>query len=244
VAVSSAFAPPSADLFTTATLVATNEDADYPIENAQDYNPANPFKATTTSTTITVTHSSAARKAVAFINTSDLTGATITVGGVSVTYAARTLDGQCVNFWKLLDLGAATSTSIVITGAPATVQIGRICLVSALTDMPWLYGLEMYRRHPVSAIRTFGESEHIYDKGLSIWGARALVNRESSRSAIEGLWASAKGRNIPWLLIPDQAVNEAHYVRFVTDAQQYRRIIPNATEMPIDVEAVSMGLVL
>jgi hypothetical protein len=39
-------------------------------------------------------------------------------------------------------------------------------------------------------------------------------------------------------------VNEAHYVRFATDAQAYRRIIPNATEMPIDVEAVSMGLVL
>jgi hypothetical protein len=243
VAVSSAFAPPSADLFTTATLGATNEDADYPIENAQDYNPANPFKATTTSTTITVTHSSSARKAVAFIN-HNLVGATVTVGGVSVTIPSRTLDGQCVNAWKLLDLGAGTSTSIVISGASANVQIGRICLVSALTDMPWLYGLEMYRRHPVSAIRTFGESEHIYDKGLSIWGARALVNRESSRSAIEGLWASAKGRNIPWLLIPDQAVNEAHYVRFATDAQQYRRIIPNATEMPIDVEAVSLGLPL
>jgi hypothetical protein len=243
VAVSSAFAPPSADLFTTAALGATNEDADYPIENAQDYNPANPFKATTTSTTITVTHSSSARKAVAFIN-HNLVGATVTVGGVSVTIPSRTLDGQCVNAWKLLDLGAGTSTSIVITGASANVQIGRICLVSALTDMPWLYGLEMYRRHPVSAIRTFGESEHIYDKGLSIWGARGLVNRESSRSAIEGLWASAKGRNIPWLLIPDQAVNEAHYVRFVTDAQSYRRIIPNATEMPIEVEAVSMGLVL
>jgi hypothetical protein len=132
----------------------------------------------------------------------------------------------------------------VISGASANVQIGRICLVSALTDMPWLYGLEMYRRHPVSAIRTFGESEHVYDKGLSIWGARGLVNREASRSAIEGLWASAKGRNIPWLIIPDQAVNEAHYVRFVADAQNYRRVIPNATEMPIEVEEVSMGLVL
>jgi hypothetical protein len=243
VAVSSAFAPPSADIFTTATLGATNEDADYPIENAQDYNPANPFKATTTSTTITVTHSSSARKAVAFIN-HNLVGATVTVGGVSVTIPSRTLDGQCVNAWKLLDLGAGTSTSIVITGASANVQIGRICLVSALTDMPWLYGLEMYRRHPVSAIRTFGESEHVYDKGLSIWGARGLVNREASRSAIEGLWASAKGRNIPWLIIPDQAVNEAHYVRFVADAQNYRRVIPNATEMPIEVEEVSMGLVL
>jgi hypothetical protein len=243
VAVSSAFAPPSADIFTTATLGATNEDADYPIENAQDYNPANPFKATTTSTTITVTHSSSARKAVAFIN-HNLVGATVTVGGVSVTIPSRTLDGQCVNAWKLLDLGAGTSTSIVISGASANVQIGRICLVSALTDMPWLYGLEMYRRHPVSAIRTFGESEHVYDKGLSIWGARGLVNREASRSAIEGLWASAKGRNIPWLIIPDQAVNEAHYVRFVADAQNYRRVIPNATEMPIEVEEVSMGLVL
>jgi hypothetical protein len=46
------------------------------------------------------------------------------------------------------------------------------------------------------------------------------------------------------LIIPDQAVNEAHYVRFVADAQNYRRVIPNATEMPIEVEEVSMGLVL
>jgi hypothetical protein len=239
----SVYALPTNDLISTGTVSATNENADYPDTNLQNYDPADPFKATSTSTTITVTHANATRKAVAFIN-HNLAGATVTVGGVSVTIPSRTLDGQCVNAWKLLDLSASTSTSIVISGASANVQIGRICLVSSYADLTWLYGLETYRRHPVNSIRTFGETENIYDKGLSIWGARGMVNRDTSRSGIESLWAAAKGRVIPWLLIPDTAVNEAHYVRFATDLQTYRRINPNATEMPIEVEAASMGLPL
>ena len=193
----SIYALPTLDLISAGSVSATNENASYPATNLQNYDPADPFKATTTSTTITVTHSSAARKAVAFIN-HNLAGATVTVGGVSVTIPSRTADGQCVNAYKVLDLGAGTSTSIVITGASANVAIGRIVLVSAIADLYWLYGLETYRRHPVNSIRTFGESENIYDKGLSIWGGRGLVNRETNRSTIEGLWAAAKGRVLPW----------------------------------------------
>ena len=244
-----AIAYPSDDLITSATVSATNENATYPDGNLQNYDPADPFKATTTATTITVTHTSAARRAVAFINTSNLVGAsTFTVGGVAVTPVARTADGQCVNCWRDLSLGAATSTSIVISGAPATVQIGRICLVSTLRELNWVWGSggqvgEDYD-WPTNEITTFGGSTLMYNKGYRVRRASGRVMRETDRQTLLALAQSAQGRNIPFLFIPDVDVNDAWYVRLSSNTLRALKRMRNVTEVPIEVEDVSMGLPL
>jgi hypothetical protein len=244
-----AIARPALDLWTAATLTASNEDADYPIENSQDYNPANPFKATGVSTTIDATHTSAAREAIAFINTSLLVGtSTFTAGGVAVTPAARTADGQCVNCWKRLDLGASTTTQIVITTAPATVQIGRIVLVSDVTELNWIWGAggqvgEDYE-WPTTKIVTFGGTKHVYDKGYRIRTARGTVKRETDRQTLLTLAQSAKGENVPFLFIPDVDVNDAWYVRLSSSTLAALKKMRNVTDVSIDFVEESSGLPL
>lgn len=239
-AANSKFAYPSDDLVASGTMFTADEDLDYPVENLQDDDPANVYKSGSTTATISVAHASSARYFVAVFNHNLTSGA---VGGIPLTIPARTSDGQSLPAYATLNLGAGISTLLSFTAA-SNVQVGKVVLVPSLRDLFWLYGLEMYRRHPVNSIRTGWESEVLYDKGISLWGARGMVNRETSRTAIEGLWLAAKGRIKPWMLIPDINTPEPQLVRFTSDTQSYRRIIPNATEMPIEVESVSSGLPL
>lgn len=240
----SLFVRPADDLIRTATLVATAEDSAYPVENLQDGDPASVFKAGATATTVTATHTSAVRRLAGMINTSNLAGATVTVGGVTFTVPARTADGQCVNGFLALSLGAATSTAFAISGASVNVQIGELVLASAVTELEWMYGVEFVARRRSSRQRTFLGSDLVYDTGIRQRRASGRVLRDGARAAITALWESAKGDVLPFLLVPDQSVNDAWYVRFVSGDQRYARVGPNATEMPIDVEEVSMGLVL
>lgn len=239
-------ASPALDLITAASLSATNENAAYPATNLQDYDPANVFKATSTATTITVTHVSAARYAIAFIN-HNLAGATVTAGAVSVTIPARTADGQCVNAFGVLNLGTSTTTSIVITGASANVQIGRIVLVSALQDLNWVWGSDavtLSSDWPIEEIVTFSRSSTIYDKGIRMRRASGRCTREADRTTWVALAQAAKGRNIPFLFIPDLDVNDCWYVRLtdssLTNVKRYR----NASDTSMELSEVSMGLPL
>ena len=240
---------PSVDLITSASVSATNADSAYPDDNLGTYDPSVPFKSTTTATTITVTHSSAARKAVAFINTSVLVGTTtFTVGGVTVTPVARTADGQSVGCFKVLDLTAATSTSIVMSGAPAMIQIGRICLVSALIEVNWVWGgsgsVGDDSEWPTNEITTFGGSTLIYDKGYRVRRASGKLIRESDRATWLGLAQAAKGRNIPFLFIPDIDVNDAWYVRLSDSSIRGLKRFRNVSDVTIELEEVSSGLPL
>jgi hypothetical protein len=239
---------PAADLWTSASLSATNEDADYPDSNSQDYDPANPFKATTTASTITATHSSSARKLIALINTSNLVGATITAGGVSVTPAARTADGQCVNVFKVLDLGAGTSTALAISGASVNVQIGRVVLASAIIELNWVWGgagaVGEDSEWPTNEIPTHGGSVLLYEKGYRIRRASGRLMRESDRATWLALAQAAKGRVIPFLFIPDIDVNDCWYVRLAESSVRALKRMRNVTDVSIELEEVSSGLPL
>ena len=234
----------------TYTVSATNENASYPDDNLLDRDPGKPFKATTTATTITLTHSSAARKIIAFINTSVLTGAsTFTAGGVAVTQTARTADGQCVNPFKVLDLGAATSTSVVISGASATVQIGELILGSAITQVNATWGgnssgIEQTWRWPTRELRTFYGHDLIYATGTRVRSWTGRLKRETDRTTWLAIAQAASGRSIPFVFIPDLDVNECWYVRFSESSLQSLRRMQNVTDVTIELEEVSSGLVL
>ena len=233
----------------TYTVSATNEDTDYPDGNLLDRDPANPFKATTTASTLSLSHSSAARKVIGIINPSVLAGAsTYTAGAVNVTCPARTADGQAANHFKVLDLGASTTTSVVISGASATVQIGELILGSALTEVNWIWGdsgsVAIDSTWPVNEIRTFGGSDWIYDKGYRIRTASGTLKREADRLVWLAIAQAAKGRNIPFLFIPDLDVNDCWYVRFSESSLRGLRQMQNVSEVTITLEEVSSGLPL
>jgi len=234
----------------TYTVSATNENSSYPDDNLLDRDPQNPFKATTTATTITLSHSSAARKVIAVINPSVLAGAsTFTAGGVAVTCPARTADGQAVNPFQVLDLTAATSTSVVISGASATVQIGEIVLASAMTELNWTWGLdapgvaESYE-WPERELRTFYRKSLIYDTGIRVRRAEGKLKREAERVVWRAIAQAAKGRAIPFVFIPDIDVNDCWYVRLAESSLEALRRMTNVTDVTIALEEVSNGLVL
>lgn len=243
-----AYAVSPADAITY-TVTSTNEDSTYTDDFLLDRNPAKPFKATTTATTLSLTHSSLARKVIGFINPSVLAGAsTFTAGGVAVTCPARTSDGQAVNPFKVLDLGASTTTSVVISGASATVQIGELVLGSALTDLNWIWGgsegFTIDTDWPTSELQTFGGTDNIYDKGYRVRRASGRLKRETDRATWLALAQSAKGRNIPFLFIPDIDVNECWYVRFASTTLSALRHAQRVTDVQIALEEVSSGLPL
>ena len=235
----------------TYTASATNESADplYSDSMLFDLDPQSPFFATTTATTITLSHSSAARKVIGIINPSVLAGAsTFTAGGVAVVCPARTADGQAVNPFKVLDLGAGTSTSVVISGAPDTVKIGEIVLGSALTDVNWEWGGGMNvgidYDWPTRELTTFYDKHLIYDKGIRVREASGKLKREADRLTWLAIAQAAKGRNIPFLFIPDIDVNECWYVRLAETSLRALRIMTNASDVVVTLEEVSNGLVL
>lgn len=229
----------------------TNENASYPDGNLFDLDPAVPFKATTTATTGTLTHASLARKIIAVINPSVLAGAsTYTAGGVAVTCPARTADGQAANHFKVLDLGASTTTSVVISGATVTVQIGELVLGSALTELNWTWGgnspgtSDDYTWPTRGPGKTFYGSDLFYNTGVRLRRASGKMNRQADRATWLALAQAAQGRNIPFVFIPDLDVNDCWYVRFASDTLASLRRMTNATDMTITLEEVSSGLVL
>ena len=233
----------------TYTATATNENASYPATNLYDLDPQDPFKATTTATTISATHASLARKVIGVINPSVLAGAsTFTAGGVAVTCPARTADGQAVNPFKVLDLGASTTTPIVISGASVTVQIGEIVLGSALTDVNWVWGaagsVGIDYDWPTRELTTFYDTHLIYDKGIRIRTASGKLKRETDRLTWLAIAQAAKGRNIPFLFIPDIDVNDCWYVRLAETSLRGLRQMQNVSDVTITLEEMSNGLVL
>ena len=235
----------------TYTASATNESADplYSDSNLFDRDPQNPFFATTTATTITLSHSSAARKWIGVANTSRLNGAsTFTAGGVAVVGAARTADGQCVNSHKVLDLTAGTSTSVVISGASETVKIGELVLASALTDLNWVWGAagSVGRDYdwPNRELTTFYDKHLIYDKGIRSRSASGKLRRESDRATWLAIAQAAKGRNIPFAFIPNLDENDWWYVRLADTSLRALLVMQNVSDVVITLEEVSNGLVL
>jgi hypothetical protein len=229
------------------SITATNANSLYPVTNAIDYDPANPFKAASTTVSVTLYHANAARHYAALIN-HNLVGATsVAVGGVAVTVPSRTPDGQCVNPITVLSLGAGTSTTVVVTGATSAVALGAICLISSLAPLNWAWGgptVDLEAEWPVNEITTFGGSTLRYNKGYRVRRARGILTRESHRTQWETLAQTSQGRNVPFVFVPDLDVNDAWYVLLGRSGIIGRRRMTNASVTDVELEELSMGLPL
>jgi hypothetical protein len=66
--------------------------------------------------------------------------------------------------------------------------------------------------------------------------------RDSEASELQLLWRAARIRVLPWLLIPDAALNDAWFVRFEDLATSRIRETINFNRIPFRVRELSRGL--
>lgn len=219
-------------LLSATTFAMTNEDADYPAENLGDGNPANVAKSTTTSTTITITTASSSVVVAALINTN---AETATVNGASVTIPTAELDEQRLHGWldrRTAALGPTTTWTIALSRASGVVWIGAIPLLTAVSELNLKYGLEQGRRRPGDIqIQTRLGSIVRHGSQIRTRWAKGVVDLIENEATLKQLEASAKGAILPFLFIPDEAVNDAWLVSFA--ANDFRWSYPDYDVRPI-----------
>lgn len=232
---------PGDDAVWLATASMTNEDPAYPATNLLTGDPADVAKSTTTTTTITVTTASLAAILIALINTN---ATSATINGFAVTIPSADPDGQRKHPW--LDRRSspitATTWTIVLTVSSGVVWLGRPVILPTVYDLYLKYGLQLGRLRPgdiTMRTRLGGVSRH--GAQIRIRTALGQVDHEDQQDLLEQLEASAKGSVLPFLFIPDEAVNDAWWVTFKEN--DFSVAYPNidVREIAFAVEELSIG---
>lgn len=201
------------DLVRAATVSMTNEDAANPAENAQTDNPAVVAKSTTNTTTFTITTTSADPQYLAIINSNAETG---TFNGNAITFPGTDLEGLRVH--AVLDLRelaitAGTSWTLVLSKAAGTLFFGRILLFDAVSNLNVKYGWEVGAIRPGEVrIQTRGGVILKHSQGLRTRWAQGAVDLLEDEALMASLDLGAKGDYLPFLLVPDEAVNDGWFV--------------------------------
>ena len=124
-------------------------------------------------------------------------------------------------------------------------QVGRLLLLTALrdaeNDVRW--GVVEEEEQGLIEHKTVGGVETEYE----MWGPRrafvgelALMN--SASNELITLYRSARNRILPWLLIPDEGVNDAWFVRFQEPKWSRTREMIQHNILPFRVQELSRGL--
>jgi hypothetical protein len=217
------------DLMRDATLSATNEDSDYPVERLQvddQDSPVFPFKSTTTGTVITIAlpTGSGTPDGIAIIH-HNLAGAPVTLAnGVGfsevIAIPPRTRSGLQPNVWfdmREMPNRNADEWTLTITGNSVNVAIGRIVLVGqdALAHAPFLVKTPTVRPERLTTrLRTTFGHELVYDKGVRQRAMSGRTITDDHRVILENAWEAAAGTVTPFLLVPQHDENDAWWVRF------------------------------
>jgi hypothetical protein len=228
------YSTPSDDLIWGAGLSMTNEDAEYPVENAQGAAPVPAARSTTNTTTITITTASALPVYLALHNTNAETG---TFNGHTITFPGVDAEGQRIGprlDLRTLIFAAGTSWTLVLSRASGDVWVGRISLVTVVYELnvkqgTWAVG----RRRPADiTIETRGGHVLKHSYGVRTRLAKGTVDLIEDEADISGMDLKANGSVLPFLLVPDEATNDAWFVRQTTE---YAKAYPD-----FDVRATSL----
>lgn len=260
------YALPSDDVAGTASSVtASAEDTDYPAENLCPPTntghlnlPSRPAKLTSTSGTFTVTFDAPVTIGAMALIYHDLdAGLDVTLepdGGtpIAITIPPHVEGGQegltpeTVNAWAEFDPQTSDTWVLSINEANSlNVVIGRLMLFEALRQ------LETDVAYGVQEVEEFGRIEHATELGVEtlydLPGRRRkymgeLKLRDSEAPSLVSLGRSARGRIQPWLLVPDEDVNDCCLVRFIEPAWSRTRETINFNTFPFQVQELSRGL--
>lgn len=227
------------DVLPLASFSMTNQDADYPATNGNNRNPADPLKATTTSSTISFT--STALQALAIINHNL---STASLNGNAITIPARLADGQSVGAWIDLRTIGGSFSSLAVTSS-SNVAIGEVVGVATLVEVYWRPdgSLTFEEDWPFDEITTFYQSRISYEKGIRLRRAIGTCMRDADRDSLRSVALGTKGGLYPFLLIPEQNKNDALYV-YRTNPYNFSPTGPNSSNMTLEVREASSSLTL
>lgn len=250
---------------TTGITVGGTEDSEYPAENIVATSgtghlnlPSRPAKLEDTSGYWELAFSSAITVyAVAVIYHNFDAGLDVTLeagnGGsplgfsTAITIPAHFSDNWTVSPWKELSTPQTFDTwRLSINEANSLpIQVGRLLLLGALRqlDNDVRYGVVETETHQIISHRTQFGVETIYDMG----GKERAVNGEvavtdSVAADFLNIFRVARNRVQPWLLIPDEDVNDAWFVRAEDPFWSRTQETINHNIFPFRVRELSRGL--
>lgn len=258
------YALPSDDLAQTATSVTPSAEMDgYPGLNLVGYTasghlnlPSRPAKLDATSGYFDLAFGSAITvRAAALIYHNLDAGLNVTIvgGGGAFTQAitipakpdpdddwtispwVEFASAQTYNTWRL-SINAANSEDV---------RVGRLLLLGQLRqlDTDVRYGGELAEDRLILKDQTVLGIENIYDMyGVRRRFAGEFGFRDSETADLLALWRSARTRVLPWLLIPDEDVNDAWFVRFEDDAYSRTMETIGFNSHPYRVREVARGM--
>lgn len=232
---------PADNLIWDAGLVATNEDPAYPIENVQSVSPVGPFKSTTGTSTITITPAVGGTPLYLGIGSNAASG---TFAGNAITFPGREADGQWLNprvDLRTLTLGASP-WSLVLTTGGGVLRVWWICLVTAVHELNVSYGWQTGRKRPGEVTVTTKLGTVIkHSADIRTRWAKGVVNLSADETMLKAIDAGAWGSYLPFMLIPDEAVNDAWFVRF--SSSDFSVSVPNfdVRDIPLAFDELSSG---
>jgi hypothetical protein len=236
--------------------VASDEDPDYPASNIISLNPARPAKLTVYSGYWELTFAApVAIQGAAIIYHNFDAGLNVTVEGSggspafsqAMTIPAHHEDGWPVSPWVLFSSTKTYQTWRLSVNAVNSQlpQVGRFVLIGELrqTTEDVLWGEEESEDHTIVEMPTELGIETIYALGgkrRHFSGEFGVLN--TTAATLITLYRSASGRTLPWLLIPDTAVNDAWLVRFEESHWSRTRETYDHNRIPFRVQELARGL--
>jgi hypothetical protein len=122
------------------------------------------------------------------------------------------------------------------------VWIGAIPLLTDIHELNLRYGLEMGRRRPGDTLlQTRGGSIIRHGYQIRTRWARGEVNLIENEDLLKRLEANAKGAILPFVFIPDEAVNDAWYVSFAANDFKWGYPDYDVRPIPLAFEEISGG---
>jgi hypothetical protein len=230
---------PSDIVTAQATWVATagTVDARYPVANLTD--PRAYLVARAVGTTITYQGTFPAPvtiAALAFINTNATAIHVTNAAGLSyaVTIPALPADGHHLDPWADLRLAANTTSavwSVALTG-PAGVALAIPLLLVALREIKiqWAPNPADKERHAAIVHKTDYGTKRKLGLGVRERGLRGGLLGDTTRADVLALERDARGPLRNFLLIPDEAHNDALYVDLATDLRELLYVAPGDTD--------------
>lgn len=237
----------------TISLTSGSADGSYPLSNLYDRYAHTVFKSVGTSCTIRAVFGAAKTlQAIALIN-HKLAGATVTVtnsAGFSraLTIPSNSEDGHCIDPWDTyvsLANTSATTWTITITGAATVVAIGELLLIQTLRTMNFQRGGTEAEQHGVISQQTDYGVRRKYELGVrQRVKAGELILTETLRDDLIALARDAKGPKKNFLLVPDDADNDALFVELATNPRELARQGPFASTVTLEFVEQQKGLAL
>ncbi len=210
----------------TISVTAGTEDTAYPKTQLQDRLSHTVSKVTGTTGTFRATFGGAKTlQAVACINT-NATAIQLTNGAglnQAITIPTTPEDGRQLDPWidlRALALTSSTTWNVALTG-PAGVTLGELLLVQTLRTLKinWEPTPEESEGHQAIVHPTEYGVKLKYGFGVRNRRFAGTTHRDTARALMLSLARDARGELRNFLLIVDDAVNDARYVDFATDLQ-------------------------